>query len=252
MVNSIGSPTETAFQRISSGKKLNTAADDAAGIAIDSKFTSQIKGLNQSIRNAGDGISYLQVRDSGLQSINENLQRIRELSVQAGNGIYSQQDLEFLQKEADQLSEEVSRIIEDSQFNGKPLYNEAASSTFQVGPNEGNLVTIEQPDLRSISEKLDSVDLSDAGESLNTLDELLNQVIEQRVETGAGISQLSSVITQQEETSINAAEARSRIADADLAQETSNLVADQIREQAGIAMQAQANANQGQILKLIS
>ena len=136
------SANQQALQRLSSGLRINSAKDDAAGLAISTRFTSQIKGLDVAVRNAGDGIALAQTAEGALGSINESLQRIRELAVQSANATNSDVDREALQAEVDQLVSEISRTAEETDFNGRKLLDGSFSATFQVGANAGQTVDI--------------------------------------------------------------------------------------------------------------
>ena len=139
-----------AFQRLSSGLRINQAADDAAGLAISSRFTSQTRGLNQAIRNANDGISLVQTAEGALSSVTDNLQRIRELSIQAANGTLNDQDRGAIQAEIDQLTSEIERIGETTTFNGKKLLDGTSGlQNFQVGANARETITVGSVDARA-------------------------------------------------------------------------------------------------------
>ena len=250
-----GRQTEIGMERVSSGLKINSAKDDAAGLAISTRFTSRIDGLSGAIRNANDGISMAQTTEGGLANITENLQRIRELSVQSANGIYTDDDRQFIQKEVSSLQSEIGRIIESSTFNGQPLFNNAEKQSFQIGPDAGDMIESVTPNL---SEKMAGVlelSLTDPGQSnsaIAVVDEALEQITISRTEQGAFQRQIESVVSQLSESRITASESRSRIQDADLAKELSEMTAADIRDQASIAVQAQANVNQGHVLALLN
>lgn len=254
---STNSNTNTQFNRIGSGQRINSAADDAAGLAISNRMAAQLGGLNTSARNAGDGISLVQVEAGALSSINENMQRIRELSIQAANGSLNRSDREALQKEADQLLQETQSTLETSNFNGVKLLSDDSELQFQVGPNVSDTISIEG---KNIQEKLDGeglfdIDLStqaSASSALSTLDASLNIVSERASELGAVANRFESTIDNLQETAINTAEAKSRISDADIAKEATDLTANQIKDQAQIAIQAQANGNRGLVLQLLA
>ena len=249
--------TNTSFNRISSGQRINTAADDAAGLAISSRMATQLSGFNTSIRNASDGVSLVQVESGALGSISDNLQRIRELSLQAGNGALNDSDRQALQKEVDQLLEATRSTLESSNFNGVQLLNDDSSQQFQVGPNASETVSIEGKNIQEAlqSEGVFDVDISTqsgASSALTALDGSLELISERNSELGAVANRFESTIDSLRETRINTAEAKSRIADADIAKEASDLAANQIRNQAQIAVQAQANGDRGLVLQLLS
>lgn len=254
---STNSNTNTQFNRIGSGQRINSAADDAAGLAISNRMAAQLGGLNTSARNAGDGISLVQVEAGALSSINENMQRIRELSIQAANGSLNRSDREALQKEAAQLLDETQSTLETSNFNGVKLLSDDSELQFQVGPNVSDTISIEGTNLQ---EKLDEeglfdIDLStqaSASSALGALDASLSIVSERASELGAVANRFESAIDNLQETAINTAEAKSRISDADIAKEAADLTANKIKDQAQIAVQAQANGNRGLVLQLLA
>lgn len=163
------SANQTALQRLSSGLRINSAKDDAAGLAISTRFTSQIKGLNVAVRNAGDGIALAQTAEGALGSINDSLQRIRELAVQSANATNSDVDRDALQSEVDQLVAEISRTAEETDFNGRNLLDGSFSATFQVGANAGQTVDVSIAELTA--DKLGASDAS--GVSANGVDKAL-------------------------------------------------------------------------------
>lgn len=245
------------FNRISSGQRINSAADDAAGLAISNRMETQLGGLTASIRNASDGISFVQVESGALSSITKNLQRITELSVQAGNGALNSSDRQALQQEASQLLEATNSILETSNFNGVKLLNDDTTQQFQVGPNVSDTISIEGKNIQEdlTNQRLFDIDLStQAGASAaqGILSKALDVVSERSSELGAVANRFSSTLENLQETRINTAEAKSRIFDADIAKESSVLAAKLIQSQAQIAIQVQANGNRGLILQLLS
>ena len=261
---------QTQYNRISSAKRINSAADDAAGSAIASRFTSQINGFNTAIRNAGDGISLGQVADGALSSITENLQRIRELSVQSANGIYNDDDRLNIQKEVDALRSEVDRTLEESAFNSRKLFDGSFEATFQIGPNAGNTVelTIDRLSSDNIGEKtlsenpgdtsgvlLKDLQVTSAQSSqvaIQSIDNVLDSISSLRAEVGAAQNQFESTVSNLRTSEINFSESRSRIEDTDFAKSLSELTANEIREKFQLAMQAKANSNQKQVLDLLN
>lgn len=245
------------FNRISSGQRINSAADDAAGLAISNKMATQLGGLTTSIRNASDGVSLVQVESGDLSSITQNLQRIRELSLQSGNGALNDTDRQALQKEANQLLEATNSILETSNFNGVQLLNDDSNQQFQVGPNVSDTISLEGKNIQEAlnAEGLFDINLSTqngASSALDVLDSSLNVISERDSELGAVANQFDSIIESLQEARINTAEAKSRISDSDIAKETSELSAKLIQNQAQIAVQVQANGNRGLILQLLS
>ncbi|MFJ5536385.1 flagellin N-terminal helical domain-containing protein [Vreelandella titanicae] len=245
---------QTAMQRLSSGLRINSAKDDPAGQAIANRMTAQIKGMTQAIRNTNDGISMVQTAEGSLNQINDNLQRIRELSVQAANGTNSSDDLVSIQDEIDQRLEEIERIAGQSNFNGSRLIDESKSLNIQVGANDGNIITVrfEGMSLQALGLEGFSVLEGSATESpLAAMDDAIKRVDRQRSYMGAVQNRFESVIDGLNTNIINTSAAQSRIQDADYAKEVSNLVRAQILQQAGIAMLVQANQQPQMILRLL-
>jgi len=255
--NLLGSQNElnTALQRLSTGLRLNSARDDAAGLFVAEQITADIRGLNQAARNAQDGISLGQVAEGALGEIANNLQRIREIAVQSAN--VTVQDRTGLQQEVDQLTQEISRIVATSQFNGTNLLSGAASTlTFQIGQDgtASNQVSIATTNLASsASISAFNANLSATGTvnvstqaassgALAALDTSINTVSSTRATFGAIQNRFEAVISNLTNTSENLSAARSRIVDADFAAETANLTRAQIIQQAGVSVLSQANS----------
>lgn len=248
---------QSAMQRLSSGQRINSAKDDPAGQAIANRMTAQIRGLNQAARNANDGISLVQTAEGALGQVNTNLQRIRELTVQAGNGTLSPTDLAAIQDEIDQRLDEIDRIGLQTGFNGVSVVGENRRVHIQVGANDGETIAIELQAINRHSLGLNGFrvvddDTGTATESpLDTLDEALKRTDRQRSQLGALHNRFEAVIDNIQSTVINLSAARSRIMDADYAQEVSNLVRAQILQQAGFAILAQANRQPELVLELL-
>lgn len=248
---------QSAMQRLSSGLRINSAKDDPAGQAIANRMTAQIRGLNQAARNANDGISLVQTAEGALGQVNGNLQRIRELTVQAGNGTLSPTDLAAIQAEIDQRLDEIDRIGLQTGFNGVSVLGENRSLRIQVGANDGETIAIELQAVNRHSLGLNGFRVltdedGDATESpLSVLDEALKRTDRQRSQLGALHNRFEAVIDNIQSTVINLSAARSRIMDADYAQEVSNLVRAQILQQAGFAILAQANRQPELVLELL-
>jgi len=252
-LNSSQSLLNTSLQRLSSGLRINSAKDDAAGLAISERMTSQIRGMNQAARNANDGISLAQTAEGALVEIGNNIQRIRELAIQSANATNSDTDREALQKEVEQLTNEITRIVEQTSFNGLKLLNgETDEWVFQVGANSE-----EDVDTITVSIELDlevDADISDAEsarDSIEGLDTALQVVNTTRADLGAIQNRFTSVIANLQTSSENLSASRSRIQDADFAAETAALTRAQILQQAGVAMLAQANALPNNVLSLL-
>lgn len=248
----------TALQRLSSGLRINSAKDDAAGLAISERMTSQIRGMNQAARNANDGISLAQTAEGALVEIGNNLQRIRELAVQSANATNSEDDRDALQKEVTQLIDEIQRVGEQTSFNGtKLLDGNFTSQIFQVGANKDE--TIEFTDIADTTASglgVDGVDISgtdgtNAADAIETIDDALKLVNSTRADLGAIQNRFSSAIANLQTSSENLSASRSRIQDADFAAETAALTRSQILQQAGVAMLSQANALPNNVLSLL-
>jgi len=256
---------DKAMQQLSTGKRINTAADDAAGLAIGNKMTSQIRGLNQAVRNANDGISMLQTAEGATQEITNMLQRMRELAVQAANDTYTSTDRSALNAEVTALSSEITRIADNTEWNGMKLFTATSASaggigtsgtvTLQVGIGEssGNQFSVTLNDIDS-SLGLSGVDLSTrsgATSALTTLDDAIALVDTDRATFGATMNRLTYAIDNLSNISQNAQASRSRIMDTDYAQATTELARSQIIQQAATAMLAQANQAPQSVLSLL-
>lgn len=244
---------QTSMQRLSSGLRINSAKDDPAGQAIANRMGAQIRGMHQAIRNTNDGISMVQTAEGTLDQINDNLQRIRELTVQAGNGTYNAQDLRSIQDEIDQRLEEIDRLAGQSNFNGVGLMEEKTLG-IQVGANSGDTIGV-----RMATMNVDALGLAGfsvlAGEAsekpTNLLDGAIKTLDRQRSYLGAVQNRFESVIDGLENGIVNLSAAQSRIQDTDYAREVSNLIRAQILQQAGVAILAQANQQPSLILRLL-
>ena len=246
---------ETAIQRLSTGKRINSAKDDAAGLAIASSMTSQIKGMSQAIRNANDGISMAQTAEGALGEVQNMLQRIRELAVQSASGTYGSTDRTNLNSEVTALKAQIADVISNTKFNGVALFDGTAGSSgsvaVQVGTASGNTVTI---DFSSVSLGVSGVAVdstTNASSALGTVDTALQTVASKRANLGASQSRLQSVVNSLTDNVTNLTSARSRIEDADFSVETANLARSQILAQASTAMLAQANQSQQTVLQLL-
>lgn len=247
-----------AIQRLSSGKRINSAADDPAGLAIANRMTANIRGLQQANRNTNDGISLAQTTEGALDEINENLQRIRLLSVQAANGSYNDNDRAAIQAEINERLEEIDRIAAHTNFNGiKVLAEGTRAIDIQVGAHDGQTISIKLTAINRDTLGLDGFnvaptdDVPATEDPLAALDAAINQVDTLRSHLGAVQNRFESVIRSNSTTVINLSAARSRIEDADIAVEISNLIAAQIRQQAAVAVLAQANQTPQLILQLL-
>ena len=259
----------TTMQRLSSGLRINSAKDDAAGLAIADRMNTQIRGMNVAVRNAGDAISMAQVAEGGLSAMNDMLQRMRELAVQASNApnsAGSAGDIAKLDNEYKQLGAELSRMLDATQFNGEKILNGSASYVFQVGANAGaeNQITIANGDISlsgnaafsAVASGGASATLITGTASANTaniaaLDAAISAVNDRRASLGALQSRFENTISYLRTASENQSAARGRIMDADFAAETANLSRTQVLQQAGTAMIAQANQAPQQVLALL-
>jgi len=245
---------QTAMERLSSGKRINGSKDDAAGLAIASSMTSQIRGMSQAVRNSNDGISMAQTADGALDEVTNMLQRIRELAVQASSGTYSSTDKTNLQTEVTQLASQITAITSNTKFNGVSLFSGTAGSsgtvTIQTGSTSSDTVNVDftQLDLSAVS----SVDLTTgATAALTSVDTLISTVATKRAKFGAAENRLNSVVNNLQSNITNLTDARSRIEDADFGAETTNLAKSQILAQASTAMLAQANQSAQYVLSLL-
>ncbi len=246
---------ETAIQRLSTGKRINSAKDDAAGLAIASSMTAQIKGMSQAIRNANDGISMAQTAEGALGEVQNMLQRVRELAVQSASGTYGTDDRTNLNAEVTALKAQIADVISNTKFNGVALFDGTAGSSgsvaVQVGTASGNTVSI---DFATVSLGISGVSVSsdsNASSALTTVDAALKTVGTKRANLGASQSRLQSVVNSLTDNVTNLTAARSRIEDADFSVETANLARSQILQQASTAMLAQANQSQQSVLQLL-
>jgi flagellin len=275
-----------AMERLSTGQRINSAADDAAGLAISSKMTSQINGLNQAVRNANDGISMVQTAEGALIEIDNMLQRMRELGVQAASDTNTTSDRTALNAEFEALRDEITRIAVNTQFNGAAVFGQAADSTkaFQIGANASQTISVtfgnfnagaeagaaglNENTASTASSKFllldedggttnddivdqDLLTASNAKDAIYIMDAAIAAVATERASYGAVISRLEYAADNLANVSQNASASRSRILDADYAAETTELARTQIIQQAGTAMLSQANQQAQSVLALL-
>ena len=246
------------FARLSSGLRVNSAKDDAAGLSISTRMTSQIKGLNMAIRNSNDGISMAQVAEGALSETTNALQRIRELAVQANNGTLVSSDRADLQQEVEQLLSEIQRISTQTEFNTKPLLNGSFTGmVIQVGAKSGQTISF---GIQAMSKGALGVSNLSIGSDANatslaaaitTLDTALDSVSDMRATLGAVQNRFEAVIANLSNVVENMSAARSRIMDADIAEETAALTRTAILQQAGTEVLAQANQQPQLALQLL-
>ena len=235
----------TAMQRLSSGLRINSAKDDAAGLGISNRMTSQIRGLNQAVRNANDGISLAQTAEGALQESTSILQRMREISVQSANDTNSGSDRTSLQAEVTQLIAELDRISGNTTFNGKGLLNGSVSgAVFHVGANAGQTINLTIASMGATTLGVGAVDIATqagADSAITAIDSAISTIDSTRGDLGAVQNRFESTIANLSNVSENLSSARSRIMDADIAQETSSMTKYNILQQAGVSILAQAN-----------
>ncbi len=254
----------TSMQRLSSGLRINSAKDDAAGLAIAERMKAQVNGMNVAIRNANDGISLAQTAEGALSGVSDSLQRMRELAVQARNATNSSSDKDSLNKEFAQLQSEITRVLGGTSFNGKHMLGaDATAMSFQIGANTtGNdTVSITTTDMTQDG-KITAVTGSGAvidssatagaiGTVIDNIDKAIDDINDTRATMGASQSRFDSIISNLQSSVESQSAAKSRITDADFATETANMSRAQILQQAGTAMVAQANQLPQQVLRLL-
>jgi flagellin len=258
-LNSSQSALSTSLQRLSSGLRVNSAKDDAAGLAIATRMDSQVRGMNVAIRNANDAISMSQVAEGALGKVADSMQRMRDLAVQAKNATNSTTDRAALNTEYQQLAQEVTRVLGGTTFNGLAILGaDAGAQAFQVGAGNaaGDSITITTTDLTGDATITavtggDVTDVANSTAAITDLDAALATVNTQRATFGAAQNRFESVIGNLQVSVENQSAAKSRIMDADFAAETAALSRNQILQQAGTAMLAQANAVPQQVLQLL-
>jgi flagellin len=240
----------TSMQRLSSGLRVNSAKDDAAGLAISDRMNAQIKGISVAVRNANDGISLAQTAEGALSVVTDTLQRMRELAVQAQNGSNGTTDRANLDTEYQQLSAEITRIAAQTKFNGTAIVGASAGAQiFQIGANNGDTLTITTSTVATVTGDLTTA--TNASTALAAIDTKLDTITTSRATYGAYINRFNFAISNLQITGENQTAARGRIMDADFAAETANLARSQILQQAGTAMVAQANQLPNQVLSLL-
>lgn len=238
----------TSMQRLSSGLRVNSAKDDAAGLAIAERMNTQVRGMNVAIRNANDGISLSQTAEGGLNEVGNMLQRMRELAVQANNGTNGTSDIANLQAEYAELDAEITRIADTTQFNGKfVLGADAGAYDFQVGANVGEQLAITTTAITAAGGDL----TVDPELAIGAIDLAIDTITTERAKYGAVQSRFESAINNLQIGVENQSAARGRIMDADFAVETANMTRSQILQQAGNAMVAQANSAPQSVLQLL-
>ena len=245
-----------SLEKLSSGFRINRAADDAAGLAISEKLRGQVNGLNKASENAQNGISLIQTAEGALNETHSILQRVRELAVQSANDTNTDADRGQIQKEVTQLTEELTRISSSTQFNGQNLLDGSfADKLLQIGANEGQTLSVTIQDMSAAGDLavdgLSVASQSDAAAAITVVDAAIELVSGQRADLGAVQNRLEHTVANLNVASENLAASESRIRDTDMAKEMMNFTRSQILSQAGTAMLAQANqASQG-VLSLL-
>lgn len=245
----------TLLERLASGRRVNSASDDAAAQQIIDRLTTEVEGNRRSIANAFDGVSLAQVAEGGLSGISEDVNRIRELSVQAGNGLLNDSDRQAIQSEISALQDNITQTIEQTTFGGQELLTQDGNIEFQVGSQAGQRLNVGTQDVATGLDGILNVDVTQPGgaeAALEAADEAVEFVGAARSELGATQNRFESAARNLSQTAENLAAARSRQQDTDFAQTTSESAAAGIQSQAAIAVQSQANQQQGQVLALLS
>ena len=254
----------TSMQRLSSGLRINSAKDDAAGLGIAERMNAQVRGMNVAIRNANDGISLAQTAEGALSKVGDALQRMRELAVQSRNATNSSSDKDSLNKEFSELQSEITRVLGGTTFNGKKILGaDATTLTFQIGANttaddEVSISTTDMTantDITAVTGTATVIDATatagDIADVIDDIDTAIDTINDQRATFGASQNRFDAIISNLQQSVEAQSAARSRIMDADFASETANMSRAQILQQAGTAMVAQANALPQNVLRLL-
>jgi len=248
----------TAMEQLSTGTRVNSAKDDAAGLAIGQNMTSQIRGLNMAVRNLNDGINMMQTAEGAMVEQSNMLQRMRELTVQSLNGTYDVKQREYLDAEFQELKTQIGKIATETKWNDQTLLDGSnATFTFQAGQSSGQVIDVvianmgvgDDSTLTIASAAITDVDLATA--ALNVIDESLQAINTQRATIGAGINRMEYAVDNLSNISANATQSRSTIIDTDYAITTTQLAKTQIIQQAATAMLAQANQQPQQVMQLL-
>jgi flagellin len=262
-LNASQTSLSTSMQRLSSGLRVNSAKDDAAGLAIAERMNAQVRGMNVAVRNANDGISLAQTAEGALSKVGDALQRMRELAIQARNATNSSSDKDSLNKEFAELQSEIGRVLGGTTFNGKTILGaDATTLTFQIGANTttDDIIQITTENLTTATDitavtsgaVIDATaTIGDIAAVIDDIDNAIDNVNNTRATFGATQSRFDAIISNLQQSVENQAAARSRIMDADFAQETAAMSRAQILQQAGTAMVAQANQLPQQVMRLL-
>ena len=249
---------ETAFERLSSGKRVNSAVDDAAGLAIGKTLEARVSGLNQAVRNTNDGISMVQIAEGALDEATTILQRMRDLAVQAGNSSLGTAELGYLDAEQAKLATTLDDVLDQATFNGIDLIDTDADTTltFQVGADDGDILTFDidclsAAELTVAAGNITLDGAANASTAIDRIDAALAVVYADRADLGAIQAQMESTVRNLANVAENTAAAQGRIMDTDYAAETANLTKAQILQQAATSILAQANSQPSAVLGLL-
>lgn len=254
MLNRNSNASANVLERLSSGKRINRAADDAAGMAISEKMKSQINGLKMASRNSLDGVSLIQTAEGAMNEVHSMLQRMRELAVQGSNGTYNEEDLKAMQNEIEELVDEIDNIAETTQFNGKQVCNNNDDIKLQIGANTDETMDFKLVNIKAGELGVENLDIKtneSASNAIETIDKAIQQVSEGRSTLGALQNRLEHTIANVDNSAENLTAALSRIEDTDMALEMSEYTKTNVLIQAGTSMLAQANQRPQSILQLL-
>ena len=251
-LNKANNNLNNVMEQLSSGKRINSARDDAAGLAIATRMQSRSNGMEVAMRNANDGISMLQTAESALGSVSNILQRMRELAVQANNGTNSGSDKTSLQEELDQLVSEIGNIATKTEFNGVSLLNSTDAVTLHIGNDSADTLGVTLTDATAATLLVDGLDLTtDAAGAIDAIGDALDTVSTARADFGAVQNRLEFTIDNLTSSRINLEASRSRIEDADMAKASSEMAKNRVLVQSGIAMLSQSNQSPQMVLQLL-
>ena len=253
-LNSVSGKVAKSMERLSSGLRINSAADDAAGLAIANKMDSQVRGLRQANRNAMDGISMIQTAEGATNEMHAMLQRVRELTVQASNDTYADEDRAKVKQEIDALVEEIDRISETTEFNQKKLIEADTTANLQIGANQGQIIEVEFKAINSGTLGIGGIDVSThatATVAIADIDAAISTVSEERAKLGAIQNRLEHTTANLGISEENITASMSRIQDADMAHEMAQFTQYNVISQAATSMLAQANQIPQQVLQLL-
>jgi flagellin len=260
MVDRSQNSLQTSLQRLSSGLRINTAKDDAAGLALSQSLTSQINGYNQNIRNANDAVGMIQTAEGALEEVSNMVQRVRELAVQSANGNYTSAERTHLNREVSELVMEISRVADAITFNGVKVIGSTASAKMWIGQDSAsaaNAINVAFKDIAGtsgIGSFVTGAGISTVANALSTMtlaDNAIDRINTIRADLGAKQNRFEGTVRNLQNVAANLSGSRSRIVDADFASETANMTRAQILQQAGTAMLAQANAAPQNVLSLL-